>query len=246
MGFELKMTVTAHDIDTNCFATPTSIIKYMMEAVDRNMLVCGPAYQELMEKGLSFVVSRSAVEVLRPIKEYEELNVLTWATDSKNVSFPRSYIIKAGEEIVAKGLSIWALIDTVNGKLVRGSEFSVDSYGTGEEVELSFPHRFKLPADLPLELCGEKLIRYSDVDRNFHMNNTKYFDMLFDFIPDREKIYMSSCIVNYIGEAPLGSTLNIYMSKPEIDENGETYYYFKTEIDGKPNIQAKVGVRYIV
>ena len=78
------------------------------------------------------------------------------------------------------------------------------------------------------------------------MNNTKYFDMLFDFIPDREKIYMSSCIVNYIGEAPLGTTLDIYISKPETYENGETYYYFKTEIDGKTNIQAKVGVRYII
>ena len=246
MAYELKMTVAAHDIDTNCFATPTSVIKYMMEAVDRNMLSCGPTYQELMAKGLSFVVSRSAVEVLRPIKEYEELTVSTWATDSKNVSFPRSYVIKSGDETVAKGLSIWALIDTNNGKLVRGSEFSVDSYGLGEEIELSFSHRFKFPSGLSLELCGEKLIRYSDVDRNFHMNNTKYFDMLFDFIPDREKIYMSSCIVNYIGEAPLGSTLNIYMSKPEIGENGETCYYFKTEIDGKTNIQAKVGVRYII
>ena len=80
MSFELKITVTAHDIDTNCLATPTSIVKYMMEAVDRNMLTCGPTYQELMDKGLSFVVSRNAVEVIRPIKEYEELTVSTWAT----------------------------------------------------------------------------------------------------------------------------------------------------------------------
>ena len=245
MPFELKMTVTAHDIDTNCFATPTSVIKYMMETVDRNMLICGPTYQELMAKGLSFVVSRSAVEVLRPIKEYEELTVSTWATSSKNVSFPRSYVIKSGEEIVAKGLSVWALLDTNNGRLVRGSEFSTESYGTGDEIELSIPCRFKLPPELPLKLCGEKLIRYSDIDRNFHMNNTKYFDMLFDFIPDREKIYMSSCLISYLGEAPLGSTLNIYVSEGEISEGGEAFYYFKTEIDGKPNIQAKVGVRYI-
>ena len=243
MAFELKMTVGAHDIDTNCMATPTSIVKYMMEAVDRNMLTCSPTYQDLMARGLSFVVSRSSIEVLRPLKEYEEITVSTWATPSKSVSFPRSYLIKVGDEIVAKGLSVWALLDINNGKLVRGSEFSVESYGTGEEIELSIPTRFQLNDD-GLTLCGQKKILYSDIDRNFHMNNTKYFDMLFDYIPDREKISMSSCVMNYVSEAPLGSLLNIYISEPEVSEN-ETFYYFKTEIDGKVNIKAKVGVRNI-
>lgn len=245
MSFEFKTEVTAHDIDTNCLATPTSTVKYMLEAVDRNMLCCGPTYQELMDKGLSFVVSRTAIEVLRPLREYEQITVSTWATASKNVSFPRSYVIKSGEEVVARGISIWALVDVKQEKLVRGSDFSVESYGVGEPVELSFPARFKLSADIPLTKCGEKKIMYSDVDRNFHMNNTKYFDMLFDYIPDREKLTMSSCIVNYVGEAPLGSTAEIFISEPVIQQSGETYYYFKTVIDGKTNIEARVGVRYI-
>ncbi len=244
MAFEFKTEVTAHDIDTNCNATPTCTVKYMMEAVDRNMLCCGPTYQELMAKGLSFIVSRTTVEVLRPLKEYEQLAVSTWATESKNVSFPRSYVIRSGEEVIAKGLSIWALVDTSAHKLIRGSDFSVESYGTGEPIEMGIPTRFKLPADIALAKCGEKTVLYSDIDRNFHMNNTKYFDMLFDYIPEREKIFMSSCLMNYVGEAPYGSNIEIFISQP-VEENGEKIYYFKTEIDGKANIQAKVGVKYI-
>ena len=245
MAFELKMTVGAHDIDTNCIAAPTSVIKYMMETVDRNMLYCSPTYQELFSRGLSFVVSRTAIEVLRPLKEYEEITVSTWATPSKSVSFPRSYLIKSGNEVVAKGLSVWALLDLNNEKLIRGTEFSVESYGTGDEIELSVPTRFKMPEDDSFKLCGQKKIMYSDIDRNFHMNNTKYFDMLFDFIPNRENIYMSSCLMNYVSEAPFGALLNIYVCEGETAEN-ETFYYFKTEIDGKINIKAKVGVRNII
>ncbi len=244
MAFELKTEVGAHDIDTNCLATPTAIVKYMMEAVDRNMLICTPTYQELFSQGLSFVVGRSTIEVVRPIKEYESIVVSTWATPSKSVSFPRSYLIKVGDEVVAKGLSVWALLDLKEEKLVRGSEFSVEGYGTGDEIELSIPTRFKMPEDDSLTLCGEKKILYSDIDRNFHLNNTKYFDMLFDYIPNRENIYMSSCSMNYVSEAPLGALLNIYISEPEFAED-ETFYYFKTEIDGKINIKAKVGVRNI-
>lgn len=245
MHFTFKTQVTAHDIDTNCLATPTSVIKYMMEAVDRNMLSGGPSYQELMNKGLSFIVSRTAVEMLRPLREYEELSVETWATPSKNVSLPRSYVIRVGDEIVAKGLSVWALLDINEHKLIRGSEFSVECYGTGDEVGLGIPSRFRLDGKLPLAKCGEKKIMYSDIDRNFHMNNTKYFDMLFDYIPDREKVFMSSFLINYVGEAPFGKTADIYISAPEATESGEVLYYFKTEIEGNTNIQAKVGVRYL-
>ena len=42
-----------------------------------------------------------------------------------------------------------------------------------------------------------------------------------------------------------GSTAEIFISKPSIQNSGETYYYFKTVIDGKTNIQARVGVKYI-
>ena len=132
MAFEINLEVNAHDIDTNCNATPTSIVKYMMEAVDRNMLHCSPTYQDLLERGLSFVVSRTAVKVYRPLKEYEKITVSTWATESKNFSFPRSYVIKSGDETVAEAVAIWALIDTSQHKLVKGSDFSVAGYGTGE------------------------------------------------------------------------------------------------------------------
>ena len=83
---------------------------------------------------------------------------------------------------------------------------------------------------------------YSDIDRNFHMNNTKYFDMLFDYIQDREKIFMSSCLMNYVSEAPLGSNVEIFISDPIKDSSGETFYFFKTTINQQTNIQAKVGI----
>lgn len=245
MAFSIKIRVTAHDIDTNCLATPTSVAKYMMEAVDSNMLACSPSYQELMNKGLSFVVSRNSIQVFRPLKEYEEYTVETWATPSKSVSFPRSYRIKSGEETVAAGLAIWALIDQNEGRLVKGTDFSVEGYGIGEQIELELPPRFRLPSDRDFEKVGEKQVLYSDCDRNFHMNNTKYYDMLCDYIPDRASVYMSSAMINFMSEAPLGCKLDVFISKGET-EGDETVYYFYTEAEGKNNIQARIGVKSLI
>lgn len=241
MSFAFNMEVLAHDIDVNGFARPTSVVRYMLETVDRNLLACHPTYQELLAQGLSFVVSRTALEIIRPIKEYEKLTVETWATESRSAAFPRSFVVKSGSETVAKALTVWALIDINEKRLLKGSEFSTEGYGNGEPLELKVPTRFKLPLELSFSKCGEKKVMYSDIDRNRHMNNTKYFDMLFDYIPEKEKVYLSSCIMNYVGEAPLDSNIEIFISEPVI-ENGETFYYFKTEINGKANIQAKVGV----
>lgn len=245
MAFEFNMEVMAHDIDINCNATPSSVIRYLQETVDRNLGSCHPSYQELLAKGLSFIVSRTALKVYRPLKEYEPIKVVTWATESKSAAFPRNYQILSGEEVVAECIMTWALLDINEGKLLRGSEFDVSGYGTGELLELPIQSRLRIPKDMPFTKSGNEKVMYRDIDRNRHMNNVKYFDLLFSYIPDCEKVYMTSCIMNYISEARWNDVLDIYMSEPELLENGETAYYFRTEAEGKTNVEAKFTVRRI-
>lgn len=241
--FEFKNSVGSYDIDTNCNATPTALVRFLMEAVDSNFLNCGPSYQELMSKGLSFIVSRAAIKVLRPLKEYEDFTVTTWATQSRSATFPRSFTVTASGETVAEAVTMWALVDVNNRKFLRGSEFDVTPYGTGDLLDIGLPTRFKLP-ELPLTHCGKTEVVYSLIDKNFHMNNTKYFDMLFDRIPNPQKFYMSSCALNYVSEAPFGSVIDVYISEPQI-VGDETVYYFKTLIGNKTNAEAMIGVKCI-
>lgn len=245
MAFEYNMEVMAHDIDINCNATPSSVIKYLQETVDRNLGVCHPSYQELLADGLSFVVSRTALKVYRPLKEYEPIKVSTWATESKSAAFPRNYRITTGDEILAECVMIWALIDIKEGRLLRGSEFDVSGYGTGELLELDMPSRLRLPRDMELTKCGSEKVMYRDIDRNRHMNNVKYFDLLFSYIPNCEKLCMKGCLMNYVSEAKWGDVIDIYISSPEFLENGEISYYFRTEVGTNTNIEAKFTLREI-
>lgn len=239
MAFSIELEVMAHDIDVNRLATPSTIVKYFQEAVDANMRCSHPSYQELFDAGRSFIVSRTAVKVLRPLKEYEKLTVSTWATESKSAAFPRSYTIDADGERVAECVMIWALVDINEGKLLRGTELDVSGYGTGELLELDMPSRLRLPKDMAFTQCGSQKVLYRDIDRNRHMNNVKYFDLLFGYIPDCDKYAMTSCLVNYVSEAKWNDMIDIYISEPETAENGELAYYFRTETNGKTNIEAR-------
>ena len=242
MAFVFNTEVLAHDIDIHCEATPSSIIKYLQETVDRNLKECHPTYEELLEQNLSFVVSRTALKMYFPLTEYSKLAVETWATEGKSAAFMRIYRILCDGKVAAECLMTWALLDTKNRRLLKGTDFDVSNYGTGELINLDMPSRFRVPADALETLCREKQVYYSDIDRNLHMNNVKYFDFLFDCIPDCQNKRMTSCMINYVSEASFGKTIEIYSIPPEFLDNGEEVYCFKTKVDGQTNVEARFTV----
>lgn len=243
MAFSTELSVLSHDIDTNCNATPSAVVRYFQETVDRNMRCASPSYQELFNRGLSFIVSRTAFKIYRPIKEYEVLSVSTWAVETRSAAFPRCYTIDVGGERVAECVMTWALLDMKEDKLLRGSDFDTSCYGHGELLELPFPSRLRIPKEMEFKSVGEISVEFRDIDRNFHMNNTKYFDLLWGYIPSFEDFYLSECLMNFCGEAKLHEKIEVFISNAEINEADELCYYFKTTADGKPNIEAKFTLR---
>ncbi len=244
MAFIHNAEVSSHDTDINGFARPSSVLRYLQDAANKNFSEKGLSYSELLKNNLSFIVSRAAIKILSPLNTDEKLTVETWATKNSGVIFPRSYRIKANNETVVESVMQWALIDTNTKSFVKGSDFDISHLGTDEVLELDMPSRFKIPKDLPLNFVGTKEVRYSDIDENLHMNNTIYPNVLFDFINDRENLFMSSLLINFVSEAPYGKTIEIYMSE-KIEENDELIYYFRTMIDGKTNIESLMKVRHV-
>ena len=242
MAYIFNTEVSTHDIDLNGNAKPSEILRYLQEAANKNFSDMGPSYSELLENNLSFIISRAAINIYSPLKELEKISVETWATENSGVIFPRSYRIKSGENVLVEALMNWALINTTDKSFVRGSEFDVSVYGTDEPLDIST--RFKIPKDMDLKLVGEKKVMYSDIDKNRHMNNTKYPNVLFDYIPNVEKLFISGIMINFASEAPFGATLKILMSEAEVTEDGLNYY-FRTTIDDKTNIEALIRVKEI-
>lgn len=245
LPFRMELEVLAHDIDVHCIARPSSVLRYMQETVDHNFLSAHPTYQELLAEHKSFIISRAAIKVYKPLMEYDRITVETWATATKTATFPRSYRVIRNGETVAESLMSWALVDTDSRRFIRGSEFDVTPYGTGDPIALDMPSRFKIPAEAELILRGSKRVYYSDIDRNMHMNNTRYLDILFDHLPGREELYMTSALINFVHEAPYGKELEIYISDAGIDESGEYTFYCRTVMEGQTNIEAVLTARRV-
>ncbi|MBE6686876.1 MAG: hypothetical protein E7591_06545 [Ruminococcaceae bacterium] len=230
-----------HDTDLCGNLRPSAVQKYMQETANRQMRDSGPTYEELFEKGQAFILSRMAVKIHRSIKQYENIRVETWPSNKdKAAAFTRCYVIYSGDEEVARGLGIWALVDINTKSLLRVSDMDFSNYEMGEPFEIK-DIRFRIPKD-EMKYAGDFKVFYTLCDCNRHMNNTNYPDLYLSFIPDADKCTVTDYSITYKAEAPLNETLMVEISEPHENENGTLTYFFRTMTGGLVNSECRLTV----
>ena len=83
--------------------------------------------------------------------------------------------------------------------------------------------------------AGKFTVPYSFIDRNRHMNNTWYADMLLSAVPDFSAERVSAFCISYLHEAKLGEEFSLCYSF-----DGEKYTVKSTFADGSVNALAAV------
>ena len=235
MKYTEKYTVKWHDTDASRKVRPSELLVYMQETANRQFVSANRDLdKERDSKNIGFILSKISLDFSSPVYAYEQIEVETFTCESRGFSFNRGFrILKNGEEI-ARAASVWALVDIKEAKLLRA-----DAYDVGFENEpiitTNSPLRIKMPRPEEFTTVGVRKIVYSDIDYNMHMNNTRYPNMLCDFMDlcDTERI--SGMSLSYLGEAKLGDEIEILRVK------ADNAYFFKTvNGDGKTLLEAQV------
>ncbi len=240
MIFTQQYTVKWHDTDVNRRVRPSQILMYMQETANLQLKTSNMDLDRLRdEKKLGFLLSRISVCIYEQLYAHDAIDVQTWITDGRGLSFQRCFRILRGETVVAEAYSVWALMDLEGKKLVRCEQFEYPF--TGEDaLEIGLPIRFRVPAVSEMESVGSRRIVYSDLDYNGHMNNTHYPDMLCDFIPDMISREVIGFSLSYLHEAAFGKTLTVHRS-----DLGEDFLFRTVDEEGTTCLEAKVFTKRI-
>ena len=235
MIFSLNYTTRWHDTDANRTVRPTQILVFMQEASNHHIKSLGVDLDKLRdEQGLAFLLSKIRLALYKPLYAFEEITVETWTTASRGFSFNRFFKIKRGDEVIAAADTTWALISLKSGELCKVDEFDF-KFEHEEPIDIGLPMRFRVPKNELLELIGERKIVYSDLDYNMHMNNTRYADMLCDFMPYDKISNIKGISLSYLHEAAFGNTVKVYRT------NSEERFDFRTvNEDGKVCLEAEI------
>ena len=223
--------------DYNNILKPAYIGRYMQETAWNALKGWGPTPGYLQENNLAFILTKISFRYYAEIREDDTIKVETWANPAKAIIFPRHYRIYRGGETAVEATSEWVLLDTKEKNILRPEAYKgvLKAYDD-EELDFTVQKRIKMPE--ALDAASEYVVRYSDIDTNFHMNNARYIDLICDSLYAGEeaitpglKKRVLSLDINYSGEARFGQT--IMVSKAAVQSDYYDYYMKAKIKDGE-------------
>ena len=145
MKFSYHDTVKWHDTDANRRVRPSQILTYMQEAANLQMAANSRNLDRLRdEEGLAFLLSRISIRIYSQLHAYDPFDSETWIVDGHGAASTRCFRILREGEVMAEGVSLWALMNIREHRLLRASAFD---HGFPGDEAISLP---ELPGDPPI------------------------------------------------------------------------------------------------
>ena len=194
---------TLTDMEVDCFGRlKLSTVLYLaQEVAGRHSDLLGADYDTLASRRLFWAVTRHRVQITRLPTRGETITVETWPMPTTRVAYPRSMVAfdAQGNELF-RSISLWVLMDLDSRAMVLPGKSGVEVAGTLTGSELSAPHSL---VPKPMSNRTVRTVTYSCLDRNGHMNNTRYLDWVDDLLPaDYHRTHTArEFIICYLSEA---------------------------------------------
>ena len=200
------------DNTVDCFGRlkPSMILYFVQEVAGKHFNRISMDYDALEKLGMFWAIIRQRVQITRLPLRGEKIRVETWPMPTTRVAYPRSVVAydAQGNEVF-RSISIWVLMDVNNRSMILPAKSGITVNGTLRGIELAAP-----PSLVPKELanCRDRQVGFTDLDRNGHMNNTKYMDWIDDLLPStfHQGHDVREFTVCYLSEAREGQMLQLY------------------------------------
>ena len=194
---------------------PSKILFLMQDVAGNHFNQLAMDYDSLAQQGLFWAITRNKVQITRLPMRGETIRLETWPMPTTRVAYPRSIVAydEAGNEVF-RSITLWVLMDLNNRSMVLPGKSGIAVTGTLLGNELASP--MGLPART-LQNHRSRYVNFTDLDRNAHMNNTKYLDWVYDLLGSafHAEHTIREFTVCYLSEALEGQKLDLSWDFPE-------------------------------
>lgn len=221
--------------------TPAAVLRRSQEISNAHCDDIGLTFEVHRRNHTVFLLSRiSLVVVSRMPSLYEPVRIQTRAYGPKGPSYHRvNAIYNAAGETLCELDTRWTLVDTQTNRILRSPPPEIAGYFNELPEE---EHSLKMPRPgSPVPLADIRA-GYSLCDRNGHVNNASYADVMCDHLPVEmlEKGPPRRMLFFYRAEIPFGHTFTLASAAAK-EESGQIGYYFLASDDGAKNFEGYVS-----
>ena len=208
------------DALVDCFGRlkPSMLLFLCQDVAGHHCQLLGADYGTLAQKNLIWAIIRQKVQITRLPKSGEKIRIETWPMPTTKVCYPRSTVAydREGRELF-RSIGMWVLMDAASRAMILPGKSGVTVEGLLTGTELAAPGSL---AAHQHEKTAQRRVCYTDLDRNGHMNNTKYLEWISDLLPSSFHVGHAATefTVCYHAEAREGHELHMSW---QLDENGQ-------------------------
>ena len=209
--------ITDHYVD--CFGrmTPASILLMIQEVAGKHCTALSVDYDTLAKRRMFWAVTRHRVQVSRMPRLGETIRVETWPMPTTRVAYPRSVVAydAAGNECF-RAISRWVLMNLDTRSMILPGKSGISVVGSLRGLELPSPGSLAL---MDHTQTRQRQVCFTDLDRNGHMNNTRYLNWVSDLLPSafHQSHEVKEFTICYHAEAREGQLLDLSWDFPQED-----------------------------
>jgi len=215
----------------------SALLRMVHIAADANATELGAGFDVLHPMGVTFVLQRFGVNIMRMPAYNEDITIRTWPSGIEKGTFQRrgDMYDSCGEKIM-EWASMWLLFDINTRRPLRPAALPVLLNPLGDEGVIVKPEKVSFYDDLgqPFFNCNHT-VTYRDVDTNMHMNNSIYGDLIGNALFPITELTLQQVQINYLAEMQLGAEVEVAVS--QID-NG---FIVTGESGGKRTFVARIN-----
>lgn len=233
-SYEIKYT----DADAYDNLKLSSLLSFLEESACLSADELGFGYKDVAPVNKGFIIANWYVEFYAPVKLGEVLEIHTWPLKPSRIIFLRDYELFVNGKKVGAGTARWCMIDTKTFAVLPASAYfkdgAFDNYNTERSVEF---RDWKIPSAEDGNEVYSKVVRYSDYDHYFHVNNTKYADFLMDIfsVDELKGKTVRTMQITYAKQCKSGEKIDFYRN----DLDGFTVA--EGRVNGELRVQFKVS-----
>lgn len=219
--YEKKILIRSEQVDMTRKLRISELFRIMEEASIAHTEELGCTRHKTLDRGLLWVIARQSAEIAELPDYDDEIIVRSWQCEMIQMFFPRIYEIYKEGRCIIKGYAFWTLIDEATREMIMPEDYDISIPSRPDSEEFYLP-AVVIPKGVEPSVSHDLRVRFSQVDINGHMNNTRYFDIIDDaLLADPDDVQKASApksiLANYVSELRLGDcfTLNEYSSENE-------------------------------
>ena len=182
--FDFPLTVRYGEIGFDGVATRPSLANWLQEAAGQSASSLGFGEETLAPLGLSWILARLALRIIRLPHAGEQLRVRTWPSALDRFGHRGYEVYDAREHLIVTGTSAWTIMNLNERRLAPIPMELAEVYPQKPRPCLPFCCRTLPRMAGEISAQGTLLrVRRDDLDINGHVNNARYLAWLMEPLP---------------------------------------------------------------